>query len=79
MLTESGIAFTISSTIGAGARPVTRPTRSVTALPMSEPIHMRAKPITAHRTNVRARGSSLQNGMGGMPLQMRNAAGSETA
>ena len=46
---------------------------------MSEPIHMRAKPITAHRTNIRARGSSLQNGMGGMPLQMRNAAGSETA
>ena len=79
MLTASGIAFTISSTIGAGARPVTRPTKSVTALPMSDPIHMRAKPMTAQRTKTRRRGASLQNGMGGMSLQMRNAAGSETA
>ena len=52
---------------------------SLIFVPMSEPSHISAQPMTNHRPMRFAPARSLQNGIGGVLRHIQNTIGSETA
>ena len=74
--TESGSMSNVSVTISTGWSPAMRYTKSLSAVPTSEPIHISAMPITNQRPIRRGVRLRCVIGGAGMIRHTRNASGS---